>query len=251
DMRHVPAAERPSDADYSAYVALAEHYRDLGYDDRRLAAEHPFTVEDPLFNAILLDGELCLAEIARRLGQDPAPHRTAAKAIHHALLARLWDEDLGTFVARDARTPARARTATIAGFAPLLDPWLPATVRDRLIGLLLSPGFLGGSRHPVPTTDLRAPAFDRCRYWRGPTWVNTNWLVWIGASRAGRSDIASAVREATLALLERSGFREYFDPLDGTGRGAHDFSWSAALALNMLGDGVVPLPEIGGGESLS
>jgi glycogen debranching enzyme len=249
DQRHVPAAERPSDADYSAYVALAEHYRDLGYDDRRLAAEHPFTVEDPLFNAILLDGELCLAEIARHLGHDPSPHRTAAKAIHHALLARLWDDDLGTFVARDARTATRSRTATIAGFAPLLDPWLPASVRDRLIALLLSPGFLGGGHHPVPTTDLRSPAFDRRRYWRGPTWVNTNWLVWLGTSRAGRPDVASTVRDATLALLERSGFREYFDPLDGTGRGAHDFSWSAALALTMLSDGAVPLMSSAGSET--
>jgi hypothetical protein len=244
DVRHVPAAERPSDADYSAYVALAENYRDLGYDDRRLAAEHPFTVEDPLFNTVLLDGELCLAEIARRLDRDPAPHRTAAKAIHQALLERLWDEGLGTFVARDARTATRATTATISGFAPLLDPWLPPAIRDRLVGLLRSPGFLGGCRHPVPTTDLRAPAFDRSRYWRGPTWVNTNWLVWLGTLRAGRPDVASAVRKSTLALLKRSGFREYFDPLDGTGRGAHDFSWSAALTLNMLADGPVPLPEV-------
>jgi hypothetical protein len=246
DLRHVPAAERPSDADYSAYVALAENYRDLGYDDRYLIDKHPFTVEDPLFNAILLDGELCLAEIARHLGRDPAPHRAAARTVHRALLARLWDDDLGTFVARDTRTGERAPVATVAGFVPLLDPWLPATVRERLIDLLCSPGFIGGCDYPVPTHDLRAVTFDRRRYWRGPTWINTNWLVWLGTLRAGRTDLARTVRDATLRLLERSGFREYFDPLDGTGRGAHDFSWSAALALNMLAadddPAAVPLP---------
>lgn len=243
DVRHVPAAERPIDADYAAYAVLAENYRDLGYDDRRLAATHPFTVEDPLFNAILLDGELCLAEIARLLGRDPAPHRTAAQAVHHALMARLWDESLGTFVARDVRTGSRAAVPTIGGFAPLLSPWLPPAVRSRLVAFLESPGFLGGCPYPVPTTDLRATEFDRRRYWRGPTWVNTNWLVWLGLLRAKRPDVASAVRSSTLALLEQSGFREYFDPLDGTGRGAHDFSWSAALALSMLADEAVPLPE--------
>lgn len=242
DVRHVPATERPSDADYAAYVALAENYRDLGYDDGRLAGGHPFTVEDPLFNAILLDGELCLAEIARLLGRAPAPHRTAARSIHDALMARLWDEDLGTFVTRDARTGRRAAVATAGGFAPLLSPWLPPAVRTRLVALLESPGFLGGCRYPVPTTDLRAAEFDRRRYWRGPTWVNTNWLIWLGLLRADRPEVASAVRDATLAVLERSGFREYFDPLDGTGRGAHDFSWSAALALTMLADEAAPLP---------
>lgn len=245
DLHHVPAAERPEDADYLAYVSLAESYRELGYDDARLAAEHPFAVEDPMFNALLLDGELCLAEIARRLGRDPAPHRASAEDVHRALLARLWDEDV--FVARDARSGARARTVTIAGFMPLLDPWLPEDVRERLVGLLLSPGFLGGCPYPVPTIDRRDPAFEPRRYWRGPAWVNTNWLVWLALLRAGRPDIAATVRDTTLRLLERSGFREYFDPLDGTGRGAHDFSWSAALALDMLaGPASVPLPEIGG-----
>jgi glycogen debranching enzyme len=246
DLRHVAPAERPSDADYSAYVSLAESYRDLGYDDRRLNGSHPFTVEDPLFNALLLDGELCLAEIARHLGRDPEPHRRSAYAVHEGLLARLWDEDRGTFLARDARTGARSPAVTINGFIPLLDPWLPDRVRDRLVDLLLSPGFAGGCRYPVPTYDLRDPGFDRRRYWRGPAWVNTNWLLWIGALRAGRPDVARTVRESTLELLGRSGFREYFDPLDGSGRGAHDFSWSAALALTMLAadvaDAVVPLP---------
>jgi len=31
-----------------------------------------------------------------------------------------------------------------------------------------------------------------------------------------------------------SGFREYFDPMDGTGRGSARFSWSAALFTDMV-----------------
>ncbi|MCW2904838.1 MAG: hypothetical protein JWO67_7103 [Streptosporangiaceae bacterium] len=256
DLHHVSATERPSDTDYSAYVALAESYRDIGYDDHQLAAKHPFTVEDPLFNGVLLDGELCLAEIARHLDLDSGPHRDTAEGLHRALMARLWDDDLGTFVARDARSDLRSTAATIAGFVPLLDPWLPDNVTWRLIDLLLSPGFLGGSRHPIPSNDVRDPSFDRSRYWRGPTWVNTNWLVWIGALRAGRADVAEVVREATLELVERSGFREYFDPFDGAGRGAHNFSWSAALTLNMLAaadeqQATVPLPVIDQGGKTS
>ena len=234
DLRHVAATERPGDADYRAYVALADSYRDIGYDDDLLAAKHPFVIEDPLFNAVLLDGELCLAEIARHLGRDPVPHERVAKAVHHALVTRLWDDERGVFVARDARSGTRATAATIAGFVPLLDPWLPADLTERLTGLLRSPRFIGGSRFPVPSNDLRAPTFDRRRYWRGPVWVNTNWLVWTGALRAGRADVAATIRDATLGLLVRAGFREYFDPLDGSGLGAHDFSWSAALALDML-----------------
>lgn len=247
DLRHVAARERPSDADYMAYVALAERYRDLGYDDGLLAAKHPFVVEDPLFNAVLLDGELCLAEIARHLGLDHVPHERAARTVHQALLARLWDDDSGVFTPRDARSGARGTGATIAGLVPLLDPWLPVDVTGRLTTLLASPRFLAGARFPVPSNDVRAASFDRRRYWRGPVWVNTNWLVWSGALRAGMAESAATIRDATLDLVARSGFREYFDPIDGSGLGARDFSWSAALTLDMLAAGrrpvTVPAPS--------
>jgi hypothetical protein len=58
--------------------------------------------------------------------------------------------------------------------------------------------------------------------------------------RSPRADVAAHIREVTLELVARSGFREYFDPLDGTGRGSRDFSWSAALALDMLATGEPP-----------
>jgi len=34
-------------------------------------------------------------------------------------------------------------------------------------------------------------------------------------------------------LMGQSDFREYYDPRDGSGCGATDFCWSAALALEM------------------
>jgi hypothetical protein len=38
--------------------------------------------------------------------------------------------------------------------------------------------------------------------------------------------------------MRHAGFFEYYDPRDGSPAGASDFSWSAALALEML----EPLP---------
>jgi hypothetical protein len=52
--------------------------------------------------------------------------------------------------------------------------------------------------------------------------------------RYGLDDAAESVRADSLALLESQGFREYFDPRDGSGSGASDFSWSAALALEFI-----------------
>ena len=86
----------------------------------------------------------------------------------------------------------------------------------------------------MPTCDVQSAAFDRGGYWRGPTWVNTNWLVWLGALTHHLDAVADLLLGSTLRLVRQSGFREYFDPFDGTGRGSHDFSWSAALVLDLL-----------------
>jgi hypothetical protein len=52
--------------------------------------------------------------------------------------------------------------------------------------------------------------------------------------RAGYKDHANALTETTLEMVKRSGFAEYFDPVTGEPLGAHNFSWTAALVLDLL-----------------
>jgi glycogen debranching enzyme len=221
-------------ADSDRHVSLVTTLRDAGYRAEYLRDDHPFVVEDPLFNAVFLASTHALAEVAELTGADPAPHREAAQRIHHAMLDRLWDGPNCCFRARDVRTGQLIPAATIAGFVPLLDPDLPPAVVRGLAELLLSARFAGATGYPVPTCDVQSAAFDRCAYWRGPTWVNTNWLVWLGALTHHLDAVADLLLGSTLRLVRQSGFREYFDPFDGTGRGSHDFSWSAALVLDLL-----------------
>jgi hypothetical protein len=37
-----------------------------------------------------------------------------------------------------------------------------------------------------------------------------------------------------VTLVERSGFREYFDPFGGTGFGTDGFGWTAALTIDVI-----------------
>jgi hypothetical protein len=232
DTQHVNTDERPTDADYHAYLRLVESYRDSGYDDAALAG-HAFVMEDPLLNAVLLDAERCLGRIATLLGRDDAPHRRAARRLHEALLARLWDTERRVFTARDVTTDQLSAETTVATFMPLLDPWLPQDITRRLVELAESPAF-GDCAYPLPSNALTSDSFDQRRYWRGPTWINTNWLVWLGAHSAGHTALAERIAASGLELVARSGFREYYDPTTGEGLGAERFSWTAALTLDWL-----------------
>ncbi len=54
----------------------------------------------------------------------------------------------------------------------------------------------------IPTSQPDDPSFDPIRYWRGPVWVLTNWLVADGLDRAGFADRAAALRTGTRRLVE-------------------------------------------------
>lgn len=230
------AAVRPDRLrdEHDRHVWLVTSLRDAGYRTGHLRDEHPFVVEDPLFNAVFLASARALAEIAVVIGADPGPHRDTAARLHHGLLDRLWDAEAGCFRARDVRNGTLLPVATVSGFVPLLDPDLPAGVVAALADLLTSSRFAGSSGYPLPTCDIQSAAFDRSAYWRGPTWVNTNWLIWLGARAHGLTAVADLLHAASLRLVRQSGFREYFDPFDGSGRGSQDFTWTAALVLDLL-----------------
>lgn len=233
DTINVDASQRPSDRDYERYVALAAQYRDVAYDDSRLA-QHGFVVEDPLFNAVLLDGERCLSRIADVIGAGGKRHEETARALSEAMNASLWDDEHGWFCGRDVIADSRLSDLTVSSLVPLLDPWLPRDRRERIIDVARSDAFAGGCAYPLPSVAIDSPSFDRRRYWRGPMWANTNWLVYLGARVADELSLARLVAEATLEAVSREGFREYFDPMSGEGLGAHEFSWTAALAIDWL-----------------
>jgi glycogen debranching enzyme len=67
------------------------------------------------------------------------------------------------------------------------------------------------------------------RYWRGPTWINAGWLVWLGLVRLGYDEQAAELVDRLSGTVHAEGLREYYDPYSGGGMGAVDFAWSALM----------------------
>ena len=110
-------------------------------------------------------------------------------------LAELWDPEASRFGALDVIEHERSVEDTIISFAPLLDPDLPKEQLDSIMADLRSAHF-----HPdrptafvAPSYDLLAADFDERRYWRGPVWINTNWLLWMGLRQHGQDAEAEAI----------------------------------------------------------
>jgi hypothetical protein len=167
------------------------------------------------------------------------------------LLERLYDERTGLFFQNVRSSPSRRherarRVVTWAALSPLALPDLPEDVGRRLVEEYLLDPRRFWLPVPPPSVSLEDPSFsvrDRLfglrQYWRGPTWINAAWLLWLGMRRLGYDEAAGQMADRLAHAVARAGLREYYQPFTGEGMGAIDFTWSA-LIMEMLGAGSLP-----------
>ncbi len=247
----VPLDERPTDADYDRFIFLMDLARDLNYNQHEIFARSPFVVQDVLLNSILFCADDALRELAILTGAPTAEIEDWMRAARRAFQARFWDDAAALFYDFDVRGAQSIRENTIAAFLPLYAGLASAEQARRIVQAHLqnpveyasdmhssaSPEPAEGSTaYVIPTASKTNRYFDPRAYWRGPIWVNTNWFLIRGLQRYGMDDLARQMRANTLALVEQSGFHEYFDPRTGAGYGADTFSWSAALTIDLIED---------------
>jgi len=97
-------------------------------------------------------------------------------------------------------------------------------------------GLIAGSCRPLIVLFISKdnPKYEPVRYWRGPIWMSANWLLMLGLRKYDYNDLADKIKEDSLLLVKKSGFVEYFDPRDGSPKGAGGFSWTAAIAVDLI-----------------
>lgn len=235
DTLHVPAAERPHQVDYERFICLIDIFRRANYDPTALLARSPFLVQDVLFNSILHRADEDLRALAEEFGQPTGEIDSWMNDLRANFNRQLWDDSHGLYFDYDQRGGASIMINTAATFLPLFGGLASPEQAKRLVEehlqnpLEYAPN--ENAHYWLTTTSQSEPAWEARRYWRGPVWIILNWLVIEGLRRYNYTDLADLIQRDSLELLARSGFREYYDPRDGSGCGSIDFSWSAALAF--------------------
>ncbi len=206
-------------------------------------------------DAVRADGGPVVCEVLTNVIHGLSRLALGLPSITPALIARLYDERSGLFLPAVAPAIAERIPVTWAALAPLALPDLPEEIANRLVEYLLDERRFWTAVAP-PAVSLDEPSFSLRehfdglrRYWRGPAWVNSAWLLWRGLVRLGYAEAAATLARAIAETVAREGLREFYDPHDGRGMGAEDFAWSA-LALEMLdpsnaGVGLPASPALG------
>jgi hypothetical protein len=233
------AADRPVSTTYDRFAYLVKLFRDRDYDEARIREDSPFLVQDVLFNALLSKAGADLAQIARVLGEDPSLHEERAEKTKSAINSKLWDEERGIYLDHDLVEDTHIPVYFGPSIAGPLYAGIPDGDRaERLIDTLIHDGFgLSDEKiKPIPSYEVHGYGFSAERYWRGPVWINIDWFLMRGLESYGYDDHAKHLRETIVELCRKEGFREYFNPFDGSGLGSNFFSWTAALVIEVLSD---------------
>lgn len=211
-----------------------QHPFTSGLDDSPLWDEG-MPVESPDLNTYLFLQQEALANIASVIGEEQAAKdwsESAARLIRQMQIDA-WDARSGLFRAR--RNHRFVDVLTPFSLFPLITASFPAEINERLVAHLTNPNEFW-TRFPVPSVAINDPKYDPLQMWRGPTWVNINYLLIEGLHRCGYPSLAGELRRRTLDLMTRSGdIFEYYHCESGENppNAAPIFGWSSALFIDL------------------
>ena len=210
------------------------HPYSSGLDDSPLW-QYGLPVESPDLNTYLCVQMGSLAMMAEILGMEAegAMWRRRAAAIVRRMVEDFWDEEAGLFRAQHNDKPIPV--VTPFGLYPLWSGQLPDDIRNRLIDHLTDPEIFWGEI-VIPSVARNDPHHDPGTMWRGPVWVNINYIFIEALRQVDEHELAQNLLEKTLALImNQHGIHEYYDAETGEPpeTAAAAFGWTAAVFIDL------------------
>lgn len=231
------------------------------FDSKVILSKDYFNVEELLFNVVFIESNRSLARLFKVLGdkKESAYFEGLAKTSEKSLIEKTWDKEDKIFYTLYSKGEKKARVKTIASLLPLFLEGLP---EDKL-NLLLNKHLLDPQEfwtpYPVPTVSQDETHYSPLEFpdykhdfgtkvvnkiyltlykelkmlWRGPTWIATNWFIVRGLRKHGQDKVADQIVEKMVEMIEKWGFREYYNPETGQGYRRENFGWST-LILDLL-----------------
>lgn len=233
DTHRIPAEQRLSTVEALVFYSTLRRLRRKSYDLDRILSHSLFAIEDLTFNSILIRANKHLRSIAKTVRYKLPDTLLESMEKTESALDQLWDPYSNQYYSRNFVTHKLLKEPSIATLIPL---YAGSVTKERASLLVkhLENKHLFGPAYPVPSVPVNSSWFNETGYWQGPSWVNTNWLIINGLRQYGFHEHASALTESTIEMVANAGFYEYFSPLTGKPEGAPNFSWTAALTIDLL-----------------
>lgn len=201
------------------------------FDAKQCMSQY-FGVADSTFNILYYTDLLAMADLFEIMSDSDNAHRyrTRADQVQQALHTLRHN---GLYYSFDHVTKKHIEVRTWSIFLPLYAKLLNDVEAQTLVKDYLCDQTQFATPYLIPTTAVAEPSYDpQGGFWRGPVWHGANWFIYHGLKNYGMDELAETVRQSSLDLLGKSGFREQYHPMTGEGQGAQNFTWGG-LVIDM------------------
>jgi alpha,alpha-trehalase len=152
-----------------------------------------------------------MAVLARHLGHngDARRYRAEAAVTRKAILEKLWNADQALFLNRRRENGDWVNVESWTSFVPLAAGLLPQRDGRRAISLHLLNAVEMRSDYGFRSLSKSDPAYnneaiiDPYSNWRGPIWINANYLDWIALRRYGFHEESHWLAVTLATMLRR------------------------------------------------
>ncbi len=208
-----------------------------GYNLTKIAKKSNFLIKDAGFNTIYAQNLHALAELCS-LAKDPngERYRELANNVSHQMLTTMYDEKDAAFYDVFGKDNKKIKILTPTVFYPVVLNTMPEEIVEQVINRHFFNSEEFDTPYPIPSVSKNHPSFnpkESMYIWRGPTWIVNNWFMHQFLMEKGYRKESKKMIETIKKLIEKSGFREYYNPFTGEGYGAKDFTW-AGLIVDMI-----------------
>lgn len=223
---------------YGSRLELVKDWREARFVvKKRMDLKH--WVRDVPFNAVLTESLNITARLAALVGDNHVSDWSAQRAelTKRAMVEKMRDDNgyfWSTMNYGDREHKINVRTWAL--FASLYAGLNSHEESAELVRILFDVDDFS-TPYGVPTVSLTDDSFNLDSVWpwpnwRGPVWFASNWLIIKGLRRYGYNQSADKLKHQSGQLIEKSGFREFYNPFSGEGYGAKGFIWGG-LVLDM------------------
>ena len=230
DLEVSNSDERPLKIDYDRYVTIRDQFRDVNYDPYKLYELSIFNVVDVGFNSLFLKANKDLIELLNKFKLNFEEIELFI-AQSESEIIKLYNHDIDEFISRDLNTNKDILIPSITNYFTLIADLKNNKLNNKIINNLKNHNL--NEKYFFSTIKPDHESFEEKRYWRGPVWINCNWLIYQGIKNKDK-EYSIKIKNETISLIENKGFHEYYSCNDGSVMGANNFSWSAALYLDLV-----------------
>jgi len=204
------------------------------YNKQKLKEWNSFRVKDAGVNTIYILNLETMAELCRIAGDaDAEIYWDRAKKAIQSMMRIMYDKDDAAFYDVYGKADEKLRVLTPTALFPILIKGLPPDLEKHVMDRHFFNKEEFYTEYPIPSLAANDPAFDPGEsffIWRGSTWIINNWLIHKFLLGKGYYQEANHLIKSIRKLIEKSGFREYYNPFTGEGYGAENFTWAGLVA---------------------